>query len=58
MSRTYYSEDKTEHSYDYNKQVWIVNGVYMDCGHRPEMKCGCYGRKHAGEKAEITEHCH
>lgn len=37
--------------FDYDKQAWVVNGVYQRCGH-PEIElCGCYGRHHAGELA-------
>jgi hypothetical protein len=57
MSRNYYCKDKTKLSYDYEKQVWIKDGKYQNCGHPTEMNCGCYGRKHKDEKAIITEHC-
>ena len=55
--RTYISEDKAEYSYDYDKQVWILDGKYQDCGHPNETNCGCYGRKHKGEQAVITDKC-
>lgn len=58
MSRTYYCDDKKKFSYDYDKQVWIKDGVYQDCGHPAEMNCDCYGRIHKGEQAEITDACH
>lgn len=38
--------------YDYEKQAWVTDGRYVECGHSQGMKCGCYGRKHAGEKEE------
>ena len=57
MSRNYYSKDKTKLSYDYEKQVWIKDGKYQNCGHKAEMNCGCYGRIHKNEIAIITEHC-
>ena len=57
MSRTYYSKDKKKLSYDYDKQVWIIDGKYKDCGHPKEMNCNCYGRLHAGEEAVITDSC-
>ena len=38
--------------YDYEKQVWVLNGVYQRCGHPEDMNCGCYGKAHAGERAE------
>jgi hypothetical protein len=49
--------DKARQSYDYEKQVWILDGKYQRCGHPESMGCGCYGRTHAGEEAVITEHC-
>lgn len=58
MSRSYYNPDKSKYSFDYEKQVWIVDGRYKRCGHRPEMQCNCYGRIHEGERAVITSHCH
>ena len=35
--------------YDYDRQAWVINGVYVTCGH-PDA-CSCYGKAHAGEKA-------
>jgi hypothetical protein len=35
--------------YDYENQAWVVNGIYVDCGHPSDMACGCYGREHKGE---------
>ena len=57
MSRAYYCADKKRLSYDYEKQAWIKDGTYQDCGHPPDMECGCYGRLHKGETAQITENC-
>ena len=37
--------------YDYDLQVWIVNGRYQGCGHPETMDCRCYGRLHNGETA-------
>ena len=37
--------------FDYDHQVWVKDGVYMDCGHPESMACGCFGRLHAGERA-------
>jgi hypothetical protein len=34
--------------YDYLNQAWVLDGVYMTCGHL-EPDCGCYGKLHAGE---------
>ena len=57
--RTHYEtkENRSKQCYDYEKQVWIRDGVYVNCGHPQSMNCGCYGRAHAGERAEITEAC-
>lgn len=53
--------------YDYTNQAWVVNGVYVACGHvlpnpltgKPTC-CACYGKIHAGEPSieqepEVTE---
>jgi hypothetical protein len=37
--------------YDYDRQAWTLDGLYVKCGHVPEMQCQCYGRLHAGERA-------
>lgn len=37
--------------FDYDKQVWIINGKYIRCGHPKSMDCKCYGKLHEGEKA-------
>ena len=39
-------------TYDYDKQVWIIDGRYADCGHSRFTACKCYGRAHTGELAE------
>jgi hypothetical protein len=52
--------------FDYDHQAWIVDGVYVRCGHPDAMACACYGRLHAGERAAdavpryytTDEHCH
>ncbi len=36
--------------FDYDKQVWVVNGKYQRCGHPNSMDCQCYGKLHAGKK--------
>lgn len=38
--------------YDYENQVWVVNGKYVRCGHPENMNCGCYGREHEGEETK------
>lgn len=57
MSINYYCKDKAKYSFDYDKQVWIIDGKYLDCNHPREMECNCYGREHAGKQAIITEAC-
>lgn len=37
--------------FDYTNQAWIVNGVYVRCGHPDSMDCQCFGKLHAGEPA-------
>ncbi len=37
--------------YDYDTQAWVVDGVYVRCGHPDTMQCSCYGRLHEGELA-------
>ena len=37
--------------FDYTKQVWIKDGLYLRCGHPETMSCKCYGREHEGETA-------
>jgi hypothetical protein len=39
--------------YDYLNQAWVVDGVYVRCGHPDEMECQCYGRVHEGEPCEV-----
>lgn len=38
-------------AYDYDRQAWVIDGLYVDCAHPEDMLCGCYGRAHAGEPA-------
>ena len=40
-----------EYLYVYERQAWVVDGRYDDCGHPEYMECGCYRRLHAGEQA-------
>jgi hypothetical protein len=48
MSRM--SANTAQDGYDYDKQAWYQNGVYVPCGHPASMHCDCYGKLHAGEK--------
>jgi len=45
-----YREGRLWAGYDYDRQVWVVDGRYVDCGHPAGMDCQCYGRVHAGEQ--------
>lgn len=38
--------------FDYDHQVWVKDGVYQDCQHPDGMNCRCFGRVHAGERAD------
>ena len=35
--------------FDYDRQVWLRAGRYLDCGHLDA--CECFGRRHAGAPA-------
>lgn len=37
--------------YDYDNQAWIVNGLYVKCGHKEPCRQHCYGTLHEGKKA-------
>lgn len=37
--------------YDYKRQAWTLDGLYVKCGHAEEFRCRCYGRLHEGERA-------
>ena len=38
--------------FDYKRQAWFDDGVYVSCGHSEFVQCGCYGRLHEGEPVE------
>lgn len=40
--------------FDYERQAWVVDGHYVQCGHSPETDCRCFGRLHEGEAEIIT----
>ena len=59
---------KVESGYDYTNQAWIMDGVYVRCGH-PElgerlpdgqvwMGCQCWGRLHEGEPPVVGASIH
>jgi hypothetical protein len=57
MSRTstdLYVAGRLMHGYDYDKQAWVVDGKYVECGHPKTMDCRCYGRIHAGEETKVS----
>jgi len=59
MSRTSNDEYKNGllfNGYDYTRQAWVVDGLYVACGHTrvnpltgKTTPCTCYGRAHEGE---------
>ena len=56
MTRTAYSTNDSTHAvngFDYENQAWVINGLYIRCGHPESMNCGCYGREHQGEAVSI-----
>jgi hypothetical protein len=53
MMRAYMS-NKHARGFDYTHQAWVVDGLYVDCGHPLTMDCGCYGRQHAGEATDAS----
>lgn len=58
MSRTSnntYQEGWLHNGYDYIRQAWVKDGVYVRCGHPESLNCSCYGRKHEGEIARVRE---
>ena len=60
MTRTsndeYDDSGRLINGFDSKKQAWVLNGVYMRCGHPDDMGCHCYGKEHEGEKT-IAKHC-
>lgn len=57
VSTNQYKNGILFNGYDYANQAWVANGVYVDCGHPEFLQCTCYGRQHAGEKAEVKSPC-
>lgn len=49
-SNDQYINNRLINGYDYNNQAWVVQGVYVACGHPERMQCQCFGKVHAGEK--------
>ena len=50
-----YKDGRLIHGYDYDNQAWVINGVYLKCGHAASRNCKCYGRLHEGEASQIKE---
>ena len=59
---------KVTNGYDYTNQAWILDGVYVRCGH-PEVGdvlpegtvwtgCSCYGLEHEGEPPAVDASIH
>jgi hypothetical protein len=44
--------DWRNRKYDYRNQAWVVDGVYVRCGH-PDCS-SCYGTQHEGERPDPT----
>ncbi len=52
--------------FDYEHQAWTaiqdrdgqIARRYVRCGHPDAMRCGCYGREHAGEIVPMTVDLH
>ncbi len=54
-SRDWYHEGRLIQGFDYDHQAWVQSGFYLDCNHKRELMCGCYGRKHKGEATVAKE---
>ena len=42
-----YVDGRLIDGFDYERQAWVVNGLYVRCGH--PGSCACYGKLHEGE---------
>ena len=53
-SNRQYHEGQLLNGFDYDLQVWVKQGVVLDCGHPASMSSGghycCNARKYKGEK--------
>lgn len=49
----YNKQGRLIYGYDYERQAWVIDGRYVNCGHPEGVDCGCYGRRHQGEETEI-----
>jgi len=55
-SRDEYRNGTLFNGYDYTNQAWVLNGMYVPCGHPSTMNCNCYGTEHAGGLSIAREH--
>ncbi len=49
-----YRNNRLQNGFDYERQAWAVDGLYINCWHPESMKCTCYGREHQGEETPIV----
>ena len=47
-------EGRLIQGFDYDNQAWVQDGVYLNCGHKKDLDCGCYGRKNAGMQTRVA----
>ena len=47
-SNNQYNKDSLINGFDYELQVWVINGIIQNCGH-PEGTCNCNARKYKGQ---------
>ncbi len=50
--RATFPQPQVKNGFDYDNQAWVINGLYVDCGHDHNKPCpggNCFGRTHAGE---------
>lgn len=50
--------DAHANGFDYENRAWVIDGRYVSCGHPETMKCGCFGRIHAGESPAANAEIH
>ena len=48
ISQDVYRDGLLFDGYDYDRQAWVKDGMYLRCGHPQAMQCGCFGREFAG----------
>jgi len=52
LSTDQYINGQLVNGFDYDLQVWVIDGVIQDCGHPDSMRCAsyCNQRKYHGMK--------